>query len=104
MVELLAPWEFVEEKAAHALETELVRELAHDHALAAKAVRVLARRADNDDVLFEVAGVGYAVVHLTWARHREAAPGWPTTHLFSSFEDWTERRMKPDHDEYTAEG
>jgi len=77
-----------------------VRELAQDHVLSGRTIRAVAARVDCDDVLFEVLGSGYAVVHLTWVSQRASIPRWPMTELFSSFEDWCERRMKPDHDEY----
>jgi hypothetical protein len=103
MVALLEPWVTVEDDRARALEAELAREVARDHALAAKAVRAVAKRIDNDDVLFEVVGEGYAVVHLTWARQREASPQWPTTRFYKSFDEWSEQGMKPDHDDYGGE-
>jgi hypothetical protein len=82
------PWIEVSSSLERELEAELARELSADHVLAGKTVRAIARRSDNDDVLFEVAGTGYAVVHLTWRRTREESGAWPSTALFSSLEAW----------------
>jgi hypothetical protein len=61
-----------------------------------------AARADCDDVLFEVPGLGYAVVHLTWSGHRENSREWPRTEVFSSIEEWRDRVMQRDHEEFSA--
>jgi hypothetical protein len=65
-------------------------------------VRAVAVRRDADDVLFEVAGLGYAVVHLTWSGHSESSASFPWTRVFESFDDWQERGMNPDHREYSG--
>jgi hypothetical protein len=62
----------------------------------------MAARADRDDVLFEVAGRGYAVVRLTWSGRRESSLQRPSTESLSSLEDWQERGMKADHDDYSS--
>lgn len=67
MTDLLEPWKTIENQRRPTLEKELERELPLGHALAGKSVRAVAIRVDRDDVLFEVLGGGYAVVHLTWA-------------------------------------
>jgi hypothetical protein len=104
MTDLLDPWKAVEEQRRQALEQELHRELSPEHSLAGKTVRALAARMDQDDVLFEVLGDGYAVVHLTWSGRRESSSQWPDMQLYSSLEEWRERCMKPDHDEYSCGG
>ncbi|MGH7281569.1 MAG: hypothetical protein ACRELY_08615 [Polyangiaceae bacterium] len=101
MTELLEPWKSVLAERKAGLERELARELSPEHTLAGHTVHAIAARCDCDDVLFEVPGIGYAVVHLSWPREREHSPNYPTTHFFSSFEDWCERRMKLDHRDYT---
>ncbi|HEY1587617.1 MAG TPA: hypothetical protein VGH63_18090 [Polyangia bacterium] len=100
MNELLEPWSEVPELQRVALETELHRELSPDHILAGKSARAVARRFDRDDVLFEVAGLGFAVVHLTYSKSRETSPKWPSTELFASFAEWRERRMQTDYDAF----
>jgi hypothetical protein len=85
--ELIEPWEAVAEERARLLETELERSLGPEHVLAGKTVSAIA--ANGDDVLFEVVGSGYAVVHLTWTGRRETTATWPMTRFFATFEDWS---------------
>src|SRR5437868_14416611 len=68
---------------------ELLLELKPGHPLFGLPVAPVARRYDQDDVLFEVLdGSGrVAEVHLTWAGGRERPP-WPSTSLFDSFAAW----------------
>jgi hypothetical protein len=66
------------------LEQELAREVGAGHSLYHFKTEALARRFDQDDVLFRVLGadgetVAYAEVHLTWPRARESHPDWPHT-------------------------
>jgi hypothetical protein len=100
MSELLEPWHEVSEADRAALEGELRRELSPDHVLAGKSARAVARRFDRDDVLFEIAGIGFAVVHLTYSKSRETSPRWPSSEVFASFAEWVERRMQRDHDAF----
>ena len=96
-MELLAPWSALEDERRSSPEVQLARELPPGHALEGKSVRAHAARGDHDDVLLEVVGEGYAVVHLTWSRATEGP--WPSTELFSSLEAWRDRRTTPDHDD-----
>lgn len=108
-LELLEPWERV--KDGRGLEAELVRELPPGHRLFGRTMRAVARRIDQDDVLFvaEAAQAGggpfrqgqreYAIVHLTW--RREADPRWPSTHLLSSLAAFV-AEMQDDHDDYVG--
>ena len=81
------PWAPVGAAQAQSLEQELRRELCPDHALAGIEVECLARRADQDDVLFRLRGheSEFAIVHLTWTR--ESVPEWPATAFFAHAED-----------------
>ncbi len=99
MVDLLEPWVAVGSVEQH-LEAQLARELHAEHVLAGRVVRAVARRGDNDDVLFEVEGKGYAVVHLTWARQRVNDARLPRTRFFASLDEWVEHGMTPDHEDY----
>ncbi len=89
-------WTFVGE-SAQSLELELSKELAAGHPLFGHRVRAVARRIDNDEVLFEVDSPNYpyAMVHLTWSGKPESDPTWPSTQLFPAWEDWVERRAEP---------
>jgi len=59
-------------------ETELRREIVPGHALFGRAIHLIARRTDRDDVIAEVGAVGYALVHPTWTGQAETPP-WPRT-------------------------
>ncbi len=84
-MEFLDPWYQVSDPA---LVAELKRELPPGHALYGKEVRVLARRMDRDDVLYEICDGSQrlAKVHLTFAKERD--PIWPLTEFFSSQAEW----------------
>jgi hypothetical protein len=104
MNDLLKPWESVEDQATTAgLERELGAKIPPDHVLAGKKVRAVARRIDQDDVLFEIEGGGYAVVHLTWTGRREQSRAWPAAETFESLDDWKIRRMKDDNADYASD-
>jgi hypothetical protein len=99
MTDILEPWQHVTDEQARRSEGELRREVSTNHVLSGKTCRAVARRQDCDDVLFEVDGVGFAVVHLTWSR--ENGPNWPNTEVYASLGDWIERRMKPDYEAFS---
>jgi hypothetical protein len=90
----------IERRAA--LESELARELPPNHVSSGRRVTPIAASAEEDDVLFEVAGVGLAVVHLTWSGRQESSPVWPRAQLLATFDEWRERVMLPDHHEFSA--
>ncbi|MGJ4998931.1 hypothetical protein ACQR0Z_31205 [Bradyrhizobium sp. HKCCYLS3077] len=89
IIPLPEPW-FVltEDHVRTALETELAREIAPDHALANLPLNIIAKRDDCDDVLVTLRDGRVAVVHLTWSGGREADPRRPTTVLYDSLDDW----------------
>jgi hypothetical protein len=93
----LDPW--IPVSSGGALERELAMELPARHILKGIPLRAIARRLDNDDVLFELADheKPLAVVHLSYKR--ETDPQLPWTVLFDSWEDWVENCMEPDHEE-----
>ena len=97
----LEPWHAVGAEARR-LQAELAAELGRRHRLHGLDMRAVARRQDNDDVLFVSADEPQtvAVVHLTWSGRREADPRWPDTTLFGSLEDWAERGMMADHRDF----
>ena len=74
---------------------EINKELNENHVLYGKLLKPIARRIDNDDVLFEVQDeqIYYAVVHLTWTRKKEADPRWPKIKIYSSIEDFYSRMI-----------
>lgn len=72
------------------LHEELHRELGESHPLHQVPARAIARRKDNDDVLFFLSeGTSpLVVVHLTWSGKKETDPRFPAFTLYSSIEDW----------------
>ena len=74
-IDWLTPWEPTEAS----LHVELEREVGPDHPLQGRRAVAVARRRDQDDVLFWLPdGPAYlAVVHLTWTGQRERSPAWP---------------------------
>ena len=103
-MEFLEPW-IPAGPNAPALEKELAAELGRKHPLKGRRMRAIAVRQDCDDVLFVSAGepTGVAVVHLTYANRPESDPQWPATTTFHSIEDWIERGMKQDHEEFQSD-
>jgi hypothetical protein len=70
-------WFAVGDEDAAGLERELARELPDGHVLKGVSVRAIARRFDQDDVVFRLEDGRLCVVHLTWNVERE--PAWPST-------------------------
>ncbi len=101
----LEPWypadEFGPERAvemAAVMEKQLRREISERHVLHGENVRLTARRADTDDVLFALDGGRVAEVHLTWRRGTEPDPRWPGTAIFASLDVWVRESMVPLHE------
>ena len=99
-IDWLPPWCPVSANDSR-LADELAREVGEGHPLAGRSAVAIARREDQDDVLFWLpAGPTLlAVVHLTWASRRERSPDWPSTTLYESVAEWVERGMRADHSE-----
>jgi hypothetical protein len=98
----LEPWEPLND-SGEGFVNELRKELASRHVLFDVPVRAIARHVGCDDVLFATADPAnpLVVVHLTWASPTESEPQWPYTTLYKNWQDWIERRMNPDHREYS---
>ena len=116
---LLKPWSLIDIGQKTSFEDELKREITQsksflsflspkdNHKLVGADFSALAKYGPNDDVLFEVIKRGevsrLAVVHLTWvSRKKEHSNYYPATHFYLDFDDFTERRMKPDNLEWNA--
>lgn len=84
-IKFLSPWMKIESKGN--LERELAKETSIGHQLYGKEVKAIAKREDNDDVLFEIGEGKMAVVHLTWKGKKESSPNYPLT---KTFKHWTE--------------
>ena len=81
------------------LTVQLHREINKKHILYSKPVKTIARRQDNDDVLFEVnnADFNYAMVHLTWAQKKLDDSKYPRTETYKNWQEVYENRIIIDH-------
>jgi hypothetical protein len=101
----LEPWAPIEQpEAREAMQAELQRELCTSHPLFGLSVVALAKRYDQDDVLFGLADGRVAEVHLTWSLRLERDPRWPSTAIFASVAMWAEDQMRPLHEERVERG
>jgi hypothetical protein len=97
--EWLRPWYRLDnDKERLSLERELQRELSERHVLWKKAVMIIARRYDQDDILARMSDGKVAEVHLTWRGETETDPRWPRTQIHGTIDEWRERSMRPLHD------
>jgi hypothetical protein len=99
----LEPWcaaSQMGEQIAQGWQKQLQIEVPPGHALFGVPVILLAR-GNGDDALFELLdGSGrVANVHLTWSKSQERLP-WPGTDIFSSLDEWIEKVMVPEHQEW----
>ncbi|MEQ8531731.1 MAG: hypothetical protein RIB86_07755 [Imperialibacter sp.] len=116
---LLVPWSVISIEQKTSFEDELKREITpsrslfdflspkKNHALVGADFSALAKCEPNDDVLFEVAKDGeanrLAVIHLTWTDDKGGPSNYfPATDFYLDFDDFAERRMKPDHLQWDA--
>src|SRR5436309_988870 len=76
-LQLVAPWEPIDEGMAIRFEEEFATEIGKGHPLYGVPVRAVGRRIDRDDVLFELLRhlCDYAVVHLTWSGREDNSQG-----------------------------
>jgi hypothetical protein len=81
---------------------ELQREVSPAHLLFGLQVTAIARRIDCDDVLFQITSEPerFAVVHLTWTGRPQFNAEQPSTVLFDTISEFSEKRMKQDTHEY----
>jgi hypothetical protein len=97
------PWYSIDDapKIQSAMNAQLAREMPVGHALEGYRYHAIARRMDNDDVLFVLDdGPEVAVVHLTWRSSRETSPVWPHTARFSTLEAFIVECLEPDAADY----
>lgn len=96
----LPPWTFDTEE----LSAQLAREIGRDHILYGKDLKTLAKRQDNDDVLFAVFGTDfkYAKVHLTWSKTSHTDTRWPATQCYKDWTDVYENLLVVDHEGWNS--
>jgi hypothetical protein len=69
-----------EERQKAVIDRELRREIGAGHPLAGQPLEIIAAFVASDDVLVRFADDHWAIVHLTWAEHRER-PEYPLTEI-----------------------
>lgn len=84
-------------------ERQLAREVGPSHILFGRVAKLIARRFDTDDALFQLEGSEVAEVHLTWARGQEPDPRWPGAAIFPTLEQWASESMTLRHRDWAAE-
>jgi hypothetical protein len=96
------PWLAISKDYALKAEAELRREMCSGHILFARAVTAIGFRKDCDDVLFCLGNISprFAVVHLTY--QRETKSEWPETRVFETLEEWEQKCMGPDAEDYAS--
>ncbi len=104
----LEPWETVRnsmgERYLLAWEDELKREVGSELPLFETEAKLIARRFDCDDALFELNDGRVAWVHLTWSGKRERHPSCPETVPYESLQAWEQSRLVEDHAEWALDG
>ena len=98
------PWvEVTDGSLRRNLERELQRELAPAHRLFGHSAEAVARRIDQDDVLFSInKGREFAVVHLTWTTSPPDSPPWPSARVFANADEFVQRCLIPDHADFVG--
>ena len=96
------PWELIDSSLGDGIKDELLKEINGDHPLHKVNCEPVAKRIDNDDVLFRINPhlCEYAVVHLTWSGKKEVDSKWPHVDFFADTDDLYKERLKPDYEEY----
>jgi hypothetical protein len=99
----LQPW-YPLSKTDTELILELNKELSRKHILVGKKANAIARRQDNDDVLFELLNDKnkFAVVHLTWTSKIEQGVKYPITQFFENWLDLYNNRIVPDYELFNS--
>lgn len=99
-IKWLEPWDSLCTEGS-SFEQELYKELGKKHVLYNKKISVIGRRYDRDDFLFEVNDIEFkfAVVHLTFSGKEESGV-YPRTKLYKDLDDWINRCMIPDYNEF----
>ena len=102
-IHFLEPW-YPLSKIDTILAQELNKELSRNHVLFGKKANAIARRQDNDDVLFELLNDEnkFAVVHLTWTSKIERDARYPITQIFENWVDLYNNRIVPDHELFNS--
>jgi hypothetical protein len=99
-LQLLAPWQALSPERAEHFLRELENELDVHHPLYGVELKPIALSTQADDVLFQLNDGRVAMVHLTW-KSRPETPPWPHHTIYLTFEDWVQKVILPEHDDFT---
>ena len=97
-LKFLPPWVKIESKGS--FEEELLKEMSKQHELYRKEFKAIAKREDNDTVLFEIGKEEMAVVHLTWKGKKENSSKYPKTQIFNHWTEVYEKVIVKDNQDY----
>lgn len=87
-IEFKKPWVLIEsDLEKKRLKEELEKEINSNHVLYGKENIPIARREENDDVIFKISDDSFALVHLTWLGKQEIDERFPFTEIFSSLKE-----------------
>lgn len=91
------PWWSLRSDAelARAIEQQLLAELPRGHVLNGMPAVAIAKRQDDDDVLFDLSDGRFAVVHLGWSERPETDAAYPRTTVYATWDE-VEQRMASD--------
>jgi histidinol phosphatase-like PHP family hydrolase len=99
-IEWIEPWEEIGE-LGEAFSKELQKEVAPGHQLHGIPAEAIGHRIDCDNAVFRLEDDVVAVVHLTWSRKQEPNSDYPRTEVYASIDDFVDKRMRPDSEEYS---
>ncbi len=96
----LEPWYYVGAGGAD----QLAKETPEGHALYKVRAISIGEHRSEDDMLFYLPehDKPLAVVHLTY-NTKQSGPEFPFTEFYDSWEDFVERRMRPEHEFFKDE-
>lgn len=92
------PWHLVNPDMAASAEAQLCAEIGPQHILfnLKEEAVAIAKRQDQDDVLYALDDGRFAIVHLTYSLKPEPNPNYPDTQIFSAYQDFLDDALYPD--------
>ena len=97
-LKFLPPWIEIDSKGS--LEKELQKEVLESHPLFGQKVKAIAKREDNDDVLFQLENEKIAMVHLTWRSSKELSSKYPRSIIYEHWSKVFEEQIVKDNQEF----
>ena len=104
----LEPWSEVRDSMSEtflrAWEKQLALETGPGHPLYQMNAKIIGRRFDCDDALFQLEDGRVAMVEMTWSKKQERNPYFPRTHIYDSLWAWEQDALASDHAEWVLGG